>query len=205
MSSGRKVFVAIGVVGMLILAVAGGFGLHELLSDDGGGAPEPAEVIEISSEVEASNVTDNSAEITWSTTKKATSLVEYRKEGRSSWKQQDLDKKLSKDHSVELIGLDDETWYEYRVISADGDDEVESDIDTFKTKNLNGTSMEIFDVDVSDINGESAVITWSTDAEATSLVEYREKGRGRWISQDLGQTLETDNSVELNELDGEKL
>jgi len=87
--------------------------------------------------VNVSNITESSAIITWTTNEPATSQVTYGKtETYGSTTSEDTN--LSTSHSVTLTGLDDDTTYNFRVMSKDagGNEATLAENQTFKTKSI---------------------------------------------------------------------
>ena len=127
----------------------------------------------IISGVTSGTVTATSAEITWTTNEAATSLVQY---GTTS--SVPLSSALNTTpvttHSRSLSGLVPATAYSYRVVSADTTgNTATSGLFTFTTSAAPDTSGPIFlTLTATDITPTSALIRWTTDEPASSLVEY---------------------------------
>ncbi len=151
------------------------------------------------SNVQATNVTDDSATITWTTDQPATSQVEYgltTAYGNLS----PLHGTLVTSHSVMLEGLDSNTLYHYRVISTNGNGSATSNDFTFNTSG----PPQISNVHADNIDTDTATITWTTDAPATSQVRYGlTAGYGNETPQD--PTMVTAHSVTLTGLDPDTL
>ena len=102
------------------------------------GCAEADETPPVISGVSASDITETSAVITWTTDEKATSQVAYDTESHTDfadyqWKST-LDTILVKSHSVSLTGLTENTTYHYRVKSKDDSDNLATSGDkTFTT------------------------------------------------------------------------
>jgi hypothetical protein len=122
------------------------------------------------SDVSASDLTENTATIVWTTTTGTTSQVAYGLDtdyGSSTT----LDPNLWTSHSVGLTGLIRFTTYHYRVISKDvGNNEIVSGDYTFRTLDL--TDPVISNVAATNVTATGATITWTTDEEASSYVRY---------------------------------
>jgi uncharacterized lipoprotein YddW (UPF0748 family) len=119
------------------------------------------------SNVQASNITDTAATITWYTNQLATSQVEYGPTdayGQSS----PLNGSLVTNHSVTLSGLSASQLYHYRVLSTNANGTSTSSDFTFNTEG----PPQISNVQASTITTDSATITWTTSAPSTSLVRY---------------------------------
>lgn len=81
----------------------------------------------------------------------------------------------SKYHKVALGNLKGDTIYYYQISAYNDIERVESFVNKFETKDFhNQTSAQMSEVKVSYIAGTAAVVTWITDEEATSVVEYGE-------------------------------
>jgi peptidoglycan/xylan/chitin deacetylase (PgdA/CDA1 family) len=124
------------------------------------------------SNVAASNVTQNSAKITWKTDEPATSQVEY---GLTSGygSSSPADANLVTSHSVVLNGLASGTKYHFSVQSKDasGNEAISGDA-TFTTVQPDVTPPVISNVAATNVTHNSARITWKTNEQATSQVEY---------------------------------
>ena len=91
-------------------------------------------VAPVVSAVSATGLTATGATIGWTTDKAATSLVDYRVAGTTTWTSTTLAPTLVTAHSVSLTGLNVSANYEYRVHSADGcGNETISPVGTFST------------------------------------------------------------------------
>ncbi|MFH1689251.1 MAG: fibronectin type III domain-containing protein [Candidatus Eisenbacteria bacterium] len=125
------------------------------------------------SDVTVSAVGPTWAVIDWTTTRPATSTVEYGLTGGYGQETTE-DIQTVVDHSVTLTGLLDGTPYHFRVHSSDGDGlEASSPDSTFTTMDIEPTGPPIItDVEalVECIN--SVTVAWSTDRPATSQVRY---------------------------------
>ncbi|MBI2669678.1 MAG: fibronectin type III domain-containing protein [Candidatus Yanofskybacteria bacterium] len=121
------------------------------------------------SSVLASNISNNSAVITWSTDKPSTSKINY---GLSSSYTIStvVDNTLVTNHSVALGGLTSSTLYHYQVESTDSGNltSVSSD-GTFTTAS---PAPIISNIQATGITSSGATITWLTDIPANSQVEY---------------------------------
>ncbi len=127
-----------------------------------GGTPLPS-----ISNVQATNVTANSATITWLTDQAASSRVEYGLT-TSYGSLTPLDGTLVTSHSANLSGLASNTLHHYRVISANNNGSTTSGDFTFTTSG----PPQISDVQATNIAASSATITWTTNASADSQVRY---------------------------------
>jgi peptidoglycan hydrolase-like protein with peptidoglycan-binding domain len=133
----------------------------------------------IISNVMASQVTDDSATITWKTHEKATSRVSYGTT-TSYGSRTELDNERVTSHEVVLTNLRADTLYHYRTQSTDlsGNtglsldhtfvtDEEDTDTDDEDTE-----EPEIYDVEIAQIYNTSVVIEWKTDERATTQIDY---------------------------------
>src|SRR6266542_3379886 len=122
--------------------------------------------------VSSSAVTHNSATISWTTNEPADSQVEY---GTTTAYGQStaLDPALVTAHSQGLSGLTPGMPYHYRVksIDATGNLAVSGDF-TFTTSTLDTTAPVISDVTAGGVTATTATITWTTDENSDSQVEY---------------------------------
>lgn len=145
----------------------------------GGGTDVVAPTI---SKVASSDITTTQAKITWDTEEISSSTVMYMTEvgGDFSNAQSKIENSMRDSssgylgaHEVILTGLTPGTDYYYKVISADPDGNTSSSTHgengyTFTT--LPGAT--ISNVTASEINNNSATITWNTDVESDSYVVY---------------------------------
>ena len=121
----------------------------------------------IISNVAATGVTATSATISWTTDMASSSQVEYgltTSYGSSTT----LDPALVTSHSQGLTGLAPGTLYHYRVVSANANGSTTSSDYTFSTV---GPPV-ISNVGTSGITNTAATVTWTTDASATTQVQY---------------------------------
>jgi len=141
-----------------------------------------------------SNVTHESAVITWQTEEPSTSVVEYGETTAYGMSVQSGD--LVTNHVVQLSGLLPNRIYHFRVISQDAGKEpgVWED-QTFQTL---FRPIVISNVQVKDVTTTSATISWSTDVESVARLDY-----GETTSYGLAVGLPdkaTEHSVSLTEL-----
>lgn len=81
----------------------------------------------------------------------------------------------AKYHKVVLGNLKNDTVYYYQILTYNDIEKVESFINKFETKNIKDkTSAQMSEVKIPYIAGTAAVVTWTTDEETTSVVEYGE-------------------------------
>jgi YVTN family beta-propeller protein len=128
----------------------------------------PAPVI---SGVSVSSISTTSAIITWTTDQASTSQVNY---GTTSsyGSASPLNSSLVLSHSVTLTGLIAGTTYNFDVVSANANSQASASINsTFQAPAVAGAPV-ITAAAAGSITGGSAVITWTTDQAATSVVNY---------------------------------
>lgn len=157
------------------------------------------------SNIQASNIIQTSAKITWTTDEPATSQVEYGKT-TSYGNQTPLDSALVTSHSVDLSGLSPGTTYHYRVKSKDaaGNSAVSGDKTFTTAAEEDTTPPTISNTQAKNITETQATITWNTNEPATSQVEYgTTKSYGS--STPLDSSLVTFHSVKLSGLFPETL
>lgn len=130
------------------------------------------------------------AVITWTTDQAADSLVEYGE--TTSYGQSVSESSLLTNHSLTLTGLSQATTYHFKVASANSDGSVAQSGDaTFTILAL----PVISNISVSNITGNSATITWTTDLPADSFVEYGESAAYGLTAGDTA--LSTEHHVDL--------
>jgi hypothetical protein len=162
-----------------------------------GTASTPAPVI---SAVTATNITSNSATITWTTDQASSSLVNYgttQGYGASST----LNTSLVTSHSVTLTGLTAGTTYDFDVVSANSSS-ISSSSTNYTFTTTAGSAPQapvISSVATSAITSSSVTITWTTDQASSSLVNYGTT-TGYGSSSTLDTSLVTSHSVTLTGL-----
>ncbi len=122
------------------------------------------------SNVAAGGITSTGATITWTTNENSDSQVEYgttTSYGQSTT----LNPTLVTAHSQALSGLNSDTLYHYRVKSKDAAGNLAMSADfTFRT--LDATPPGISNVATEGITASSATITWTTNENSDSQLEY---------------------------------
>lgn len=160
-------------------------------------APPP-----VISDVQAGNITNSTATITWSTDVAATSQVEYGT--TTSYGQTTaLDSNMVTSHSVNLTGLSIGTLYHYRVISSAAGGPSTSGDFTFTTDSNMSipvvSNVESGNWGAATSSNLNVRITWTTDIPADSFVEY-----GLTTSYDMSSEVEpemvTSHSITLSPL-----
>ncbi len=122
------------------------------------------------SQVAATDITDSTATIQWSTDELSDSRVEY---GLTIayGSMTPLDTAMVSQHSLGLSGLMPGSLYHYRVQSTDGtSNTARSEDHTFEANDE--TPPQIFSIEVSALSDSAATVGWSTDEPADSRVEY---------------------------------
>jgi len=134
--------------------------------------------------VQAINITSNSATIIWQTDEPANGLVDY---GLTpSYTNNASHTGYITSHSVDLSGLSASSLYHFRVTSADAVGNSASTGDFTFTTLAPPHAPVISNVQVVNITDSSAIVTWDTDIPANSVVNYG-------TSASYGTTI-TDNS-----------
>ncbi len=172
--------------------------------------------------VSVSNITENSADITWTTDEVADGYVEY---GTTSsyGSQTELVTDYTTDHMNTLSGLAPDTEYFYRVVSSDGvgntAKSTENNFTTQTTQNEPAPEPEpapadpeptaeepttvepavISGVEVVNVTADSATITWVTDVLADSQVNYGNSSELGTLTP-LDETLKTSHSITITGL-----
>lgn len=139
-------------------------------------------------------VDQNTVNVTWDTSAASDSFVVYDTDNAfSDSGEQGQGQKTLTSHDVDVVGLLEETTYYYKVKSTriNGGTTIDGTVRSFTTgvidtgeeDNTSNGGMLIIDktdkfapvisnLQVSEINSDSAVITWETDEQATEFVEY---------------------------------
>jgi hypothetical protein len=116
-----------------------------------------------------SNITGDTATITWTTDQPADSLVQFGL--TTEYSQTSSDPALVTVHSITLTGLTPATTHHYQVISTAANGVSGNSVDsTFTTPAF----PIISNITVTNITGNAATINWTTDQPATSQVDYGE-------------------------------
>jgi hypothetical protein len=149
------------------------------------------------SNVTVTNVTQNSATITWTTNVASSTLVEYGT--TAAYGSAAAGPAGVSTHTVALTGLTENTTYHFRVRSANSGGTAISADTTFTTKAPAPSSIVISDVRVSEITTTSAVITWTTNVPAYGNLQYRRVGAGLNTLVE-GDALTTSHRIALTDL-----
>jgi len=151
------------------------------------------------SNISVSEITHNSAKISWITDEPSDSFVEYSTTSGFSYGIMVGSKEATTSHSVLLTNLNASTTYYFKVHSRDsaGNEAIslESSFTTQPALPLDTTPPTISNVTVSNIQYNTALISWQTDEPASSYVEFGlSTSYGRIYGQD---ELVTSHSVQL--------
>ncbi len=124
------------------------------------------------SNIQVTNISDESATITWQTDEPAQRQIEFgADENYGSWTALETD--LTTQHSVILTGLSPATTYHFRVWNWDSANNGASSADqTFTTATPDETPPVISNVQANEISATGATIVWNTDEAADSQIEY---------------------------------
>ncbi|MFZ2975329.1 MAG: fibronectin type III domain-containing protein [Candidatus Moraniibacteriota bacterium] len=145
--------------------------------------------------ISISNLTLNSADISWTTTGSIdSSQLEY---GESiKYGKSDKGKTTSNLHTVNLTNLNENTTYHLRVTATDSDGQtLTSDDYSFTTTSL----PVISNVTIKDIQIESATINWQTNVKTDSRVEFKKDGETKGTTNGELEAV-TDHSFTLTNL-----
>ncbi|MCK5486389.1 MAG: fibronectin type III domain-containing protein [Desulfobacterales bacterium] len=150
------------------------------------------------------NVTNNSAKVVWITDRKSNSVIRFKTkeegvdpETSSSLKQYGNFKELAVEHQVILASLHSGTSYQYQVQSSDVlGNTSKSDWNEFSTE----ITPSIYDVIISEITLNSAVISWKTNVVTSSKVEYGKSINYTNSAEDKGLSKVAKHSIKLNNL-----
>jgi peroxiredoxin len=186
---------------IIVCALVGG-GIYYFINQQEEPLP-PNGTIDITSlniqNVSSSSVTETGATITWDTDEPATGKVEYGT-SKAYDSTAPLDTNLSNSHSVTLTDLDPGTKYYFKITSenaAGNKATAEGNLTT--VAEADETPPTISGVSVSNITESSATITWLTNEDATSQVEYG-KTETYGSSTTLDTNLTESHNVTLNGL-----
>lgn len=131
----------------------------------------PDTIPPVLSSIAVSSLGTSTATITWTTDENADSQIEYGV--TDSYGVASTSSLLATSHTITLSGLEPATEYHYLVQSADSEGNVATSSDlTFTTESLPDTTAPGISGISVDPESESATIYWTTDEDASSLVEY---------------------------------
>ena len=121
------------------------------------------------SDIMVSDINTDSATITWTTDQQSDSLVEYGT--TTSYDNSSSDASITTNHSITLTGLTPATEYHFKITSASNYGVSSSSGDNmFAT--FTPPPPVISDVFAVNITSDSATITWTTDQQGDSIVDY---------------------------------
>ena len=153
------------------------------------------------SSVASSNITANSATITWTTDVPSTSQIEFGTT-TSYGSTTTADSNPATSHTVIISGLNSGTTYNFRAISSISGYTARSSNSTFTTTIVSGPTVTISNVTSSNITSSGVTITWTTDVPSTSQVEYISTTYGL-ATTPIDNTLVTSHTVTITGLQGE--
>ncbi|MBN1375049.1 MAG: fibronectin type III domain-containing protein [Dehalococcoidia bacterium] len=169
------------------------------------GNPNPGVVVTsapVISNIQFSDIDETSATVTWTTDKEANSIVIYCLEGGDLCENA-KDDTLVQNHSMKLTGLEKGQSYHITVKSMVDDVDASQDAPGLLIlANEQDTIPPIISaVAAKNITSSSATITWTTDEDATSQVEYGTSASyGTLQPEQEDTTMLTTHSVTLNGL-----
>lgn len=148
------------------------------------------------------NKTHNSATITWTTDKPATSQVEFWQNVRSTTKVPTTPSaELKTSHSINISNLKEFQVYYYRIYSNISNFNATHNGQFTTNRPPTNDTVVISNESVGSITQSSARVTWKTNVSATSQVEYWENPRFTTkVPPTAGSTLRTAHSVDLTGL-----
>ncbi len=151
-------------------------------------------------EVSISEITLNSALISWKTTTIATSEVRYGKTINYDNLIKEQSSSLTTIHSIRLTGLSNGTLYHFKIIGIDLDGaEISSDDYIFQT--LPYPNITEIKVEAMEVEGESGVnVTWKSNVPATSIVKYFPKNSENEVKEMFKSDLVTEHEMFISGL-----
>ena len=124
------------------------------------------------SNVQTSNITLYSADVSWETTTLTTSSLNYGTTSSYGTVITDVSPSASTKHSVRISSLEPATTYHFKITASDADgSELSSDDYSFSTLPL----PEITSVKIASVEGavtQTVKVTWSTNVDVSSIVKY---------------------------------
>lgn len=151
----------------------------------------------IVSNVQVSNITHNAAQIAWATNEASSSKVNYGTSTNYGSSASSSGNVLQ--HSVNLTALTPGTTYQYKVESTDASNNTGFGTNlTFTTLTSDTLPPVISNVQATGINNTSATITWTTNENSDSVVEYGTTTA--YGNNAVGVSSVTDHSVVLSDL-----
>ncbi len=125
------------------------------------------------SSIDVSDITENSATISWDTNFDSNSWVNYGKTADYGWLKTANNQSSLTEHSTTLDSLESNTKYYYKVSSRGYSPYNSTITETGEFTTANEVqSIVINNILENDITTDSANVTWETDQEATSMIWY---------------------------------
>ena len=150
------------------------------------------QAVQITQGPKATNVSDTSVTLTWTTNNVSSNKVRYRPVTGGDWKMAPQSAG-SKDHSVTISGLTKGQTYQYEILSGSNNVRTSGQFTAGSTSTASGStgdpnSMSAAEANVkvtqgptvTNITGNSATLKWSTDRTAANYVQYRPTSGGHW-------------------------
>lgn len=123
------------------------------------------------SAIAVSDISSSRATIKWHTDEAATTEISYG--ASASYGESVTRKALSGNHEIVLKNLQAESLYHFQVISQDRSGNVSMSSDMTFTTAQNGSVQPVISrIEVTNIMAGSAVVSWDTDKETSSVIEY---------------------------------
>jgi Fe-S cluster assembly iron-binding protein IscA len=123
------------------------------------------------------NLTNTSATIQWETNKATSGKVNYKKAEDAGYAFQE-NTSLNYDHRIDLTGLSPNTTYYFNLSSTDENNntatktDVDGDFSFTTLETADTTGPVITDITTTDTTPTSAILTWTTDENSSSFVQY---------------------------------
>ena len=131
---------------------------------------DSSQELPVISEIEAFNITLDSAIVSWNTTVVSTSIVEYGIDTNYGQLVEDQSTGATTKHIILLKNLNSGTKYHYRISGKSADDRlVAANVDSvFTTQTL----PKIEGISTSEISSDKATVKWKTNIETDSFVDF---------------------------------
>lgn len=146
---------------------------------------------------QVSDVKDTTATIKWTTDKSSNSIVLYGKAKDALTSEAGKSNELVKSHEVQLVGLDPDTTYYFKVSSKDKAGNVgQSETKEFTTKK----TAAISEVQITDITLSSVIVSFKTSSIVNATINYgTTTDYGKEIKESSG-SLTTNHSLRISSL-----